>query len=75
MGPKPVVTGLSPKEGPPGTKVTIRGEFLGSRAEDLVGESYFDFQFCLYLEKYGKNGHPQKIHPQFTCSKQPKIEI
>lgn len=52
MGPKPVVTGLSPKEGPPGTKVTIRGEFLGSRAEDLVGESpmlrvyvIFDFEF------------------------------
>lgn len=39
MGPKPVVTGLSPKEGPPGTKVTIRGEFLGNRAEDLIGES------------------------------------
>lgn len=37
MGPKPVVTGLSPKEGPPGTKVTIRGEFLGNRAEDLIG--------------------------------------
>lgn len=41
MGPKPVVTGLSPKEGPPGTKVTIRGEFLGARAEDLVGECEF----------------------------------
>lgn len=37
MGPKPVVTGLSPKEGPPGTKVTIRGELLGNRAEDLIG--------------------------------------
>lgn len=37
MAPKPVVTGLSPKEGPPGTKITIRGEFLGSRAEDLIG--------------------------------------
>lgn len=38
MGPKPVVTGLSPKEGPPGTKVTIRGEFLGNRADDLTGK-------------------------------------
>lgn len=37
MAPPPVVTGLSPKEGPPGTKVTIRGEFLGSKASDLVG--------------------------------------
>uniref|UniRef100_T1GPX0 Exocyst complex component 2 n=1 Tax=Megaselia scalaris TaxID=36166 RepID=T1GPX0_MEGSC len=37
MGPQPVVTGLSPKEGPPGTRVTIRGEYLGSKASDLVG--------------------------------------
>lgn len=37
MAPPPVVTGLSPKEGPPGTKVTIRGEFLGGKANDLVG--------------------------------------
>ncbi|XP_055588064.1 exocyst complex component 2 [Uranotaenia lowii] len=34
---RPVVTGLSPKEGPPGTRVTIRGEFLGTKASDLVG--------------------------------------
>lgn len=34
---RPIVTGLSPKEGPPGTRVTIRGEFLGSKASDLVG--------------------------------------
>lgn len=39
MGPPPVVTGLSPKEGPPGTRVTIRGESLGSRASDLIGTS------------------------------------
>lgn len=39
MAPAPVVTGLSPKEGPPGTKVTIRGEFLGTRANDLMGKS------------------------------------
>ncbi|XP_055702547.1 exocyst complex component 2 [Phlebotomus papatasi] len=37
MAPQPVVTGLSPKEGPPGTRVTIRGEFLGSKPSDLVG--------------------------------------
>ncbi|EDS31273.1 exocyst complex component 2 [Culex quinquefasciatus] len=34
---RPIVTGLSPKEGPPGTRVTIRGEFLGSKTTDLVG--------------------------------------
>lgn len=38
MAPKPVVTGLSPKEGPPGTKITIRGEQLGNSARDLVGK-------------------------------------
>ncbi|XP_078047507.1 exocyst complex component secretory 5 [Augochlora pura] len=37
MGPPPVVTGLSPKEGPPGTRVIVRGEFLGNKAQDLVG--------------------------------------
>ncbi|EDW45268.1 GM22585 [Drosophila sechellia] len=30
MAPQPVVTGLSPKEGPPGTRVIIRGEFSGT---------------------------------------------
>lgn len=34
----PVVTGISPIEGVPGTKVTIRGENLGNRPEDLVGK-------------------------------------
>ena len=29
MGPPPVVNGVSPREGPPGTKITIRGENLG----------------------------------------------
>ncbi|KAK4306275.1 hypothetical protein Pmani_021897 [Petrolisthes manimaculis] len=33
----PVVTGISPIEGVPGTKVTIRGENLGNRPEDLIG--------------------------------------
>lgn len=33
----PVVTGLSPNEGPPGTKVTIRGEHFGNQANDLIG--------------------------------------
>ncbi|XP_011867775.1 PREDICTED: exocyst complex component 2 isoform X2 [Vollenhovia emeryi] len=37
MGPPPVVTGISPKEGPPGTRVIVRGEFLGNKAQDLVG--------------------------------------
>ncbi|CAB0035765.1 unnamed protein product [Trichogramma brassicae] len=37
MAPPPVVTGISPKEGPPGTRITIRGEFLGSSLQDLIG--------------------------------------
>ncbi|XP_076291177.1 exocyst complex component secretory 5 [Lasioglossum baleicum] len=37
MGPPPVVTGISPKEGPPGTRVIVRGEFLGNKVQDLVG--------------------------------------
>ena len=39
----PVVTGISPIEGVPGTKVTIRGENLGSRPEDLVGKVIYFF--------------------------------
>ena len=31
-----VVTGISPKEGKPGTKLTIRGENFGSSPSDLV---------------------------------------
>ncbi|KAL8560897.1 hypothetical protein ACOMHN_059081 [Nucella lapillus] len=39
MGPKnqPLVTGVSPKEGPPGTRITIRGENLGIDPRDLIG--------------------------------------
>jgi len=41
MAPQPVVTGLSPKEGPPGTRVTIRGEFLGKKLNDLIGRALY----------------------------------
>lgn len=44
MGPPPVVTGISPKEGPPGTRVIVRGEFLGTKALDLIG--LFHFTLC-----------------------------
>lgn len=40
MGPPPVVTGISPKEGPPGTRVTLRGEFLGAKTQDLIGQDF-----------------------------------
>lgn len=32
----PIVTGISPKEGPPGTKITIRGENFGQKSNDLL---------------------------------------
>lgn len=35
--PPPLVTGVSPKEGPPGTRVVIRGENLGRDVKDLIG--------------------------------------
>lgn len=37
MRPPPVVTGISPAGGPPGTKVVIRGEHLGVNAKDVTG--------------------------------------
>lgn len=49
MAPQPVVTGLSPKEGPPGTRVTIRGEFLGRNAQDLLGMSFRKFRLRAYV--------------------------
>lgn len=35
--PPPLVTGVSPKEGPPGTRITIRGENFGKDLKDFVG--------------------------------------
>jgi len=39
MAKSPVVTGISPKEGPPGTRVTIRGEHLGINPNDLTSNN------------------------------------
>lgn len=36
-GEGPVVTGISPTVGLPGTKVTIRGENLGENKDDVIG--------------------------------------
>lgn len=36
---RPVITGLSPKEGVPGTQVKIRGENLGRSQADLLALS------------------------------------
>lgn len=41
----PVVTGISPREGPPGTRVTIRGENFGESAADLQSELFLTAVF------------------------------
>ncbi|PIK42085.1 putative exocyst complex component 2 [Apostichopus japonicus] len=47
----PKVTGLSPKEGIPGTKVTIRGENLGTSSKDLIGLTICGVN-CLLLAEW-----------------------
>lgn len=49
-GEPPKVTGLSPKEGPPGTLITIRGENLGESEEDLIGVSICDIDCLIWSE-------------------------
>ncbi|CAG2107534.1 unnamed protein product [Medioppia subpectinata] len=49
-GQSPKTTGLSPKEGPPGTKVTIRGENLGKSQEDLISVSICGVECLMYSE-------------------------
>lgn len=48
--PPPKVTGLSPKEGPPGTKLTIRGENFGSSIDDLIGVTIAGVDVLIYTE-------------------------
>lgn len=49
-GEPPKVTGLSPVEGPPGTKVTIRGENLGIDQNDLVNVTICGVDCSMYSE-------------------------
>lgn len=55
MRPPPVVTGISPAEGPPGTKVIIRGENLGINAKDVTGLSICGAN-CLLSADYKSAG-------------------
>jgi hypothetical protein len=48
MGLPPIVTGVSPKEGPPGTRVTIRGENFGSGPDDIIGKIKKNFMLNCY---------------------------
>ena len=51
MGPPPIVNGISPREGPPGTKITIRGENLGSSPQDLAGV-FINGADCLLIAEW-----------------------
>ncbi|CAO1435915.1 unnamed protein product [Diamesa tonsa] len=56
--PPPLVTGVSPKDGPAGTKITIRGENLGSRPQDLIGLKICGFEISLLSAEWKS---PNKI--------------
>lgn len=47
---RPKVTGLSPKEGIPGTKIIIRGENLGDNPDDLIGLTICGVDCLIFAE-------------------------
>jgi len=49
-----VVTGISPKEGKPGAKLTIRGENFGSGPSDLVAV-YVCGKNCVYTAEWQRD--------------------
>ena len=51
MGPPPVLTRISPREGPTSTKITIRGENLGISPQDLVG-MFINGCDCLLISEW-----------------------
>lgn len=55
MAPPPVVTGLSPNEGPPGTRIKIRGEHFGTKPTDLIGLSICGCDCLLSAEWKSEN--------------------
>lgn len=50
MAPPPIVTGISPNEGPPGTRIKIRGENFGNKPNDLIGLTICGFDCLLSAE-------------------------
>ena len=46
----PKVTGLSPREGQPGTRVTLRGERLGRSQHDIVSVTICGMDCTLFTE-------------------------
>ena len=56
--PAPVVTGISPNEATPGTKITIRGENFGLISSDILGINILGkfqiwFDLCSFKENEG----------------------
>lgn len=47
---EPKVTGLSPMTGPPGTKITVRGENLGQSSDDIIQLTVSGADCLPYLE-------------------------
>lgn len=50
MAAEPKVTGLSPMTGPPGTKITVRGDNLGQSSEDIIQLTINGADCLPYLE-------------------------
>ena len=53
----PVVSGVSPNEGQPGTKLTIRGENLGDSLKDIMGVSSTKLCALVFMCCYGAHRH------------------
>ena len=48
----PIVSGISPAEGPPGTTVKIRGENLGKDAKDVLSKSIILLKYIYIYNKW-----------------------
>ena len=48
----PIVSGISPAEGPPGTIVKIRGENLGKDAKDVLSKSVILLKYIYIYNKW-----------------------
>lgn len=78
-GGPPKVTGLSPKEGPPGTRIIIRGENLGVSPNDLMSITICGVE-CVYQAEWQsaskilcRSGHGQGIDDVIITTKSGKV--
>ncbi|XP_044175030.1 exocyst complex component 2-like [Acropora millepora] len=74
MRPPPVVKRISPAEGPPETKVIIRGEHLGVNAKDVIDPLK---ESAVWLEEMdpdelrARSGSVTPVSPQINTSNDP----